>query len=118
MEVFRSTILKRQQTLSMRRQPLKSWRELILPIPYPDAFPSKTPSIDRPGARAEQGQGSNECAQENVSREIPGLRESVPQLDGRYKSSRDRRTQACEQKDPPAGRGHARYSQRERKPTA
>jgi hypothetical protein len=118
MEVVRSTLSKRQQTLSMRGQPLKSWRELILPIPYLDAFPSKTPSIDRPGARAEQGQGSNECAQEDVSREIPGLRESVPQLDDRYQSSRDRRTQACEQKDPPAGRGHARYSHRERKPTA
>jgi hypothetical protein len=116
MEVVRSAISNRQSTLLIPWQPLKISRELVLPIPDFDAFPSKKPSIDRPGAWAEQGQGSSECAQKNVNGEIPRLRASIPHLNDRYQRSGDRCTQACEQKNPPAGRDHARYCQREMKP--
>ena len=51
-----------------------------------------------------------------MSREITYMRESVPQLNDRYKPSGDRCPQSCEQKDSPAGLDQARYSQRELKP--
>ena len=58
MEVVRTTISKAPADHADPYSSLlrfKIWRELVLPIPDFDPFPSKKASIDRPGAWAEQG---------------------------------------------------------------